>query len=201
MNRISLSIISSLMLAASAFAAPETWEVDTAHSVAAFKVRHLMVSWVHGHITGLTGTVQIDDKNLKDMTVDVTADPKTISTDNAKRDEHLKSDDFFAVAKNPTWAFKTKKVTPGKSGTFKLFGDLTMAGKTKEVTFEGKDLAKATKDMQGGMRRGFTATGKVNRKEFGILWNKTLDGGGIAVGDEVDVTVDLELTPKTEKKM
>ncbi len=200
MKTLSLNLALSLFLSASAFAATETWEVDSAHSVAAFKVRHMMVSWVHGHLSGMTGTVTLDEKGPKSMVADISIDAKTINTDNAKRDEHLRSPDFFNTAANPSITFKTKKVTPGKSGTFKLLGDMTMNGKAKEVTFEGKDLMAPVKDMQGTMKRGFSATTKVNRKDFGITWNKTLDAGGMAVGEDVDVTVDLELNQKAATK-
>jgi len=195
------SLVVSLCVAGGAFAASETWEVDTAHSVAAFKIRHMMVSWVHGHFSGLTGTVTLDEKaGPKAMTADVSLDAKTVNTDNTKRDDHLRSPDFFNAEANPTMTFKTTKVTAGKGGTFKLTGTLTMAGKTKEVTFEGKDLTKPVKDLQGTMKRGFTATTKVNRKDFGLTWNKALEAGGIAVGEEVDVTVDLELNQKAATK-
>lgn len=189
----------ALALAPLAQAAPQTWEIDPAHSVVAFKVRHMMVSWVHGHFSNLTGTVAVDDKDLKTMKVEAKVDAKTINTDNAKRDEHLRSPDFFNTETNPTMTFTAKKVT-GKPTSFKVTGDLTLNGKTKEVTFDGKDLTKPQKGFQGEMRRGFTATAKVNRKDFGIIWNKTLDGGGIAVGDDVDVTVDVEMASKTETK-
>ncbi len=199
--KLFISLLVSSMLAGSAFGAAETWEVDTAHSVAAFKVRHMMVSWVHGHLSGLTGTITLDDKaGPKSLTADVALDAKTINTDNQKRDEHLRNPDFFNTEKNPTMTFKTKKVTAGKGGTFKMTGDLTMAGTTKEVTFEGKDLTKPVKDLQGTMKRGFTATTRINRKDFGLTWNKALEAGGIAVGEEVDVTVDLELNQKTTTK-
>jgi polyisoprenoid-binding protein YceI len=182
----------------SAFAATQTWSVDGAHSAAGFKVRHMMVSWVHGRITGMKGTVLMDDKTPK--SVDVTLDGKTISTDNPKRDEHLRSADFFNMEKNPTITFKSKKVAPGADGTYKVTGDLTMGGKTKEVTFEAKDFTAPVKAPNGDTKRGFTATTRVNRKDFGINWNKTLDGGGVVVGDDVDVTVDVELDLKPETK-
>jgi polyisoprenoid-binding protein YceI len=201
MNRLTLAVFGSLCLGTAAMGAVDTWHVDTAHSTAAFKVRHMTVSWVHGTLTGITGAAKFDDKDLKTFVTDVTIDAKTINTNNEKRDGHLKSADFFNTEKYPTMTFKSKKSTPGKGGTFKLLGDLTMAGTTKDVTFEGKDLTKAVKDPSGDTRRGFTATTKVNRKDFGVTWNKTLDGGGLVVGDEVDVTVDIELVLKTEKKI
>lgn len=200
MNRIISAFVVCFWMASSAFAGTDTWEVDTAHSVAAFKIRHMMVSWVHGHLSGMTGTITMDDKGPKSMVADVTIDAKTINTDNAKRDEHLRSPDFFNTAANPMITFKSKKVIAGKIGNFKLVGDMTMNGKTKEVTFDAKDFTKPVKDMQGILKRGFTATTKLNRKDFGITWNKNLDAGGLAVGDEVDITVDLELNQKPATK-
>jgi polyisoprenoid-binding protein YceI len=197
--KLFLGLVISLAMGTSALAATETWEVDSAHSTAAFKIRHMMVSWVHGTLSGIAGTVTMNEKGEpKSMAADVTIDAKSINTNNADRDKHLRSADFFNTEAHPTITFKTKKVTGGN--TFKLVGDLTMNGKTKEVTFEGKDLTKPVKDMQGGVKRGFTATTKLNRKDFGINWNKNLDAGGLAVGDDVDVTVDLELNQKQATK-
>ncbi len=200
MSRSFISLFAIFCLASTAIAGTETWEVDTSHSVAAFKIRHMMVSWVHGRLTGMTGTITMNEKGPSSMVADVTIDAKSINTDDAKRDEHLRSADFFNTEANPTVTFKTKKVTAGKGGSFKLVGDMTLNGKTKEITFEGKDLTKPVKDMQGAMKRGFTATTKLNRKDFGISWNKTLDAGGIALGEEVDVTVDFELNQKVATK-
>lgn len=175
-----------------------TWKVDSSHSAVNFKVRHMMVSNVRGAISGLDGTVELDkDKVSK---VEITADPTTINTGDAKRDEHLKSEDFFNSTKFPKISFASTKVTPKKGGNFSITGKLTLHGVTKNVTFTGEGLTKAVKGPWGNMRRGFTATTKVNRKDFGMTWNKSLDGGGIVVGDQVDVTVEVEIIQPSEKK-
>ena len=185
------------LLALSSFAFGGTWEIDSAHSAAKFKVRHLGISNVFGQITGFKGALTTDDKDTAKFSTEVTLDINTINTNDAKRDAHLKGDDFFNSAKFPTIGFKSKKVA--KTGNaFSVTGELTMHGVTKEVTLENFELTAPIKDPWGNTRRGLSAVLKVNRKEFGIIWNKTLDGGGLAVGDTVEVNIEAELlAPKT----
>jgi polyisoprenoid-binding protein YceI len=177
------------------------WKIDDAHSTARFKVRHLLVSNVTGEITGMKGTIDIDEKTDTLKVVDVTVDPATINTNNAKRDDHLRTNDFFDVPNHPTIAFKAKKISKSKSGKYTLVGDLTLRGKTKEVTFKDGEMTKVIKDPAGLPRRGFVAHTKINRQDFGVSWNKTLDNGGLAVGDEIAIEVETELViPKEETK-
>lgn len=186
-------------LSVAAIGAP--WKIDDSHSIARFKVRHLLVTNVSGTIGGLKGTIEIDEKSDTLKVVDVTLDVNTIDTNNEKRDAHLKDGDFFDVPNHPTIAFKAKKITKGKGGKYTLVGDLTMRGKSKEVTFKDAELTKAIKDPWGVQRRGFVASTKINRQDFGVSWNQNLDTGGVAVGDEVNVEVETELIiPKEEKK-
>ncbi len=153
----------------------QTWTLDPAHSAAHFAVRHMMVSTVRGDMGKVTGTVNFDGKNLAAATVDVTIDVAGINTREEKRDAHLRGPDFFDVATYPTMTFKSKKITPNADGSFKLAGDLTMHGVTKEVTLEAEPLRPI-------VRTGTTATTKINRQDFGVKWSKTMDGGGLVVG-------------------
>ena len=169
-----------------------TWNIDPAHSVAHFKIKHMMITNVPGQFTGISGTFEVDDKDITKLKAEATLDVKTLNTNNEKRDGHLKSPDFFDAEKYPTITFKSKKVT--KSGAnFKLMGDLTMHGVTKEVTLNAAELTSPVKDPGGNMKRGFSATTQLNRKDFGITWNKALEAGGWLVGEKVDVTIELEL--------
>lgn len=182
-----------LVSAAHAFAATTKWEVDPAHSTVKFKVKHLMISNVYGTFPDVKGTFTLDDSNATKMVAEMTIGVKSINTENAQRDEHLKSPDFFDVTNNPSITFKSTKVTKDGKKKFKMVGDLTMRGVTKPVTVAINELTEPVKDMQGKLRRGFSATAKINRKDFGVSWNKTLDKGGVAVSENVDVDVELEL--------
>jgi polyisoprenoid-binding protein YceI len=177
---------------AAAAAAPNTWTIDTAHSQAAFAVKHMMVSTVRGSFGKTEGTVTFDGKDVSSVKADVTIDATTITTNNEKRDTHLKSPDFFDVAKFPTITFKSKSVTAAGPGKFKLVGDLTMRGVTKEVTLDVEGPSQPLV-AQGRTRIGATATTKVNRQDYGVSWSRALDGGGVVVSDEVAITLELEL--------
>jgi polyisoprenoid-binding protein YceI len=205
MKRVSL--LAPAAFAASAFlvhpaAAADVWQIDGAHSSAQFSVTHLMISTVKGEFGTLSGTIEFDGKDVGSVKADATIDAATINTHNEKRDGHLKSPDFFDVAKFPTITFKSKKVVPGASGTFKLVGDLTMHGVTKEVTLDGTGPSKVIKGMGGESRVAASATTKVNRQDFGVKWNHDLDGGGVVVSDEVAITIEIEavLPPAAPKK-
>lgn len=177
-------------------AAADTWVLDASHSGAYFSVRHMMVTNVRGSFGKLQGSVEYDGKSVAGVQVQATIDAATIDTRDPKRDEHLRSADFFDVANHPTIEFKSKKATPAGDGKFKLVGDLTMRGVTKEVTLDVEGPTAAVQDPWGNTKAGATATTTVNRKDFGINWNKTLDAGGVVVGDEVKVTLDLQLVKK-----
>jgi len=171
------------------------WVFDDAHSSADFSIRHMMVSNVKGQIGGLKGTIDIDDKDLTKSKVDVSLDVTTIDTRNGKRDEHLKSPDFFDVQKFPQMQFVGKKIEKSGKG-LKVTGDLTMKGVTKPTVLMVDGPTSPVKDPWGKMKRGFTAQATINRKEFGLTWNKTLDGGGVVLGDDVKVTIEAELEEK-----
>jgi polyisoprenoid-binding protein YceI len=173
-----------------------TWQIDPDHSSFQFKVRHLMVSNVKGDFTKAKGAVTIDDKDVTNMKIELTIDAASVNTDNAKRDEHLRGPDFFDVAKYPTITFVSKKVIKDGPDRLKVIGDLTIHGITKEITVDVEGPTPEVKDPWGGFRRGATATTKINRKDFGLTWNRALETGGVLVGDEVNIYVEVELVKK-----
>lgn len=196
MTRTSALALAAALLASPAAAQTNTWQIDGTHSQATFAVTHMMVSTVRGEFGKMSGTVQYDGKDLSSVAVDATIDATTINTREAKRDAHLKSADFFDVEKYPAIAFKSKRVVPGTAGHFKLVGDLTMRGVTREVTLDIVGPTAPVKGRGGETRVGATATTTLNRKDFGVSWSAALDGGGVVVGDEVKVTIDLALVQK-----
>jgi polyisoprenoid-binding protein YceI len=190
-------IVAGTVAALAAPAAAETvWEIDPAHTSVQFAVTHMMVSTVRGDFSKVTGTVTADEADLTRSKVQATIDASTINTREAKRDEHLKSADFLDVAKFPTIAFVSKKVAAAGAGKWKVTGDLTLHGVTREVVLDVDATGKGVKDLMGKTRAGARATTRINRKDFGVVWNKMLDGGGIALGDELEVTIDVEATQK-----
>lgn len=184
-----------VLAAAPAFAS--SWEIDPSHTQAQFAVRHLMVSNVRGEFGKTTGTIEIDEKDASKSSVNATIDATTINTREPKRDAHLKSADFFEAEKYPTITFKSKKVS--KNGDkLKVVGELTIRNVTKEVTLEVTSTAEV-KDPWGNTKRGFSATTKVNREDFGLTWNKALEGGGVLVGKEVQIEIEVEAAKKASK--
>jgi polyisoprenoid-binding protein YceI len=172
-------------------AAASTWDVDPAHTESSFVVKHMMVSNVRGQFGKTTGVIQQDDKDVTKSKAEITIDATTIDTRVDKRDAHLKSPDFFDVEKFPTITFKSTKITKGEGNNLKVDGDLTMHGVTKPVVLK---VEYTPETLAGGKTlRGVTATTKVNRKDFGLNWNKTIEAGGVVVGDEVVITVEMEL--------
>jgi polyisoprenoid-binding protein YceI len=196
MNRFIRSV-SALVFAAIVAVAPaaaEVWKIDGAHSSAQFSVTHFMISTVRGAFGSMSGTVDYDGKSVASIKVDATIDATTISTNNEKRDGHLKGPDFFDVAKYTTLTFKSTKVVPGTDGAFKLVGELTMHGVTKEVTLDVAAPSKIIKGKRGDSRVATSATGKINRQDFGVKWNSDMDGGGVVVSDTVAIILDIEAT-------
>ena len=192
MRRLTLVLLAAL--AAPALAQP-TWEVDPVHSSIQFGVRHLMISTVHGKFPKFTATAVGDGKDPTHAVIQASIDAASIDTGEAKRDEDLKSPDFFDVAKYPTITFKSTKVEPAGDHRFKLHGDLTMHGVTKPVVLD-VEVTPEVKGMRGETRAGAHATTKVNRKDFGINWSKSMDGGGVVVGDDVEVSIEVEAAKK-----
>ena len=172
---------------------PTQWQIDPAHSAAHFSVRHLMISNVRGEFGKVAGSVEIDPSDPTKSTVEVTVDVSSINTREPQRDEHLRSADFLDVANHPTITFRSKKITPSGPDHFKMTGDLTIRGVTREVTFDVDGPGPAVKDPWGNVRTGVSATAKINRKDFGLVWNALTEAGGVVVGDEVSITFDAEL--------
>jgi polyisoprenoid-binding protein YceI len=169
-----------------------TWKIDPAHSHVEFAVRHLMITTVRGRFGDVQGTVITDDTDPSRAEVDVSIGVNSIDTREAQRDTHLKSADFFDAEKFPAITFRSTAVREVKGGRLKLVGDLTMHGVTKEVTLEVTAEGRG-KDPWGGERAGYSATTKVNRSDYGLTWNQVLETGGFAVGDEIKISLDLEL--------
>jgi len=171
-----------------------TWQVDPAHTHVEFAVRHLMIATVRGRFSDVTGTVIVPDGDFSRAQLEATVGVASIDTREPQRDAHLKSPDFFEVDKYPTMTFRSRRVesTSRDTNQYRLVGDLTLHGVTKEVTldvtFEG-----IAKDPYGNNRAGFSATGKLNRKDFGLGWNQLLETGGVVVGDEVRLSIDSQV--------
>jgi polyisoprenoid-binding protein YceI len=181
-----------LILALAATAGAATWEADPAHSAVQFAVRHLMISTVRGEFSKFTAKATGDPANPASATIEATIDASSIDTRNDKRDGHLKSPDFLDVAKFPTITFKSKKIEAAGAGKAKVTGDLTLHGVTKQVVLEVEGPTPSIKDPMGNVKAGAHATTKINRQDFGIVWNKSMDGGGVLVGDEIEISIDIE---------
>jgi polyisoprenoid-binding protein YceI len=175
--------------------AQNQYSIDPAHSAAQFSVKHMMISNVRGEFKKVTGTVYIDQANPTASKVDAIIDATTISTRDEQRDGHLKSPDFFDVAKYPTLTFQSTKVE--KSGPkYLVSGNLTIHGVTKPAVLTVDSLTSEVKDPWGNLRAGASATTTINRKDFGLVWNKAVDNGGVMVGDEVTISLDVEMVRK-----
>lgn len=173
-----------------------TWEIDSAHSGAHFSVRHLMIATVRGEFRKVTGMINMDEKDIGKSSVEAVIDATTIDTREERRDNDLKSANFFDVAKFPTITFKSKSVTRQGEGKFKVAGDLTLHGVTKPVILDVEGLTNQVKDQRGNVKTGAAVTTKINRSDFGLTWNRAVEAGGVAVSDEVGIIIDLELVKK-----
>ena len=198
-SRILIAAAAAVVFSLPAAAAPSQWAIDPHHSSAQFAVKHLMISTVRGEFHGVNGTVNWDDKDITKSTIDVTIDATSVDTREPDRDKDLKSENFFDVAKYPTMTFKSKKIEQAGAGKLKVTGDLTMHGVTKEVTLDVEGPTPPIKDPWGNTRAALNATTTINRQDFGVKWNKTMDGGGVVVSDNVNVTIDAELVKQQPK--
>ena len=172
-----------------------TWTIDPVHSEVSFVVRHMMVSKVRGRFDKFEGTIATAADPLQSA-VTATVDLSSVNTGNETRDNHIRSEDFFHIEKHPTMTFRSKKIVSAGADHFKVSGDLTIRGVTKEVTFDVEGPTPSVKDPWGNIRAGVVATAKINRKDFGLVWNALIEGGGVVVGDEVSVTIEAELVQK-----
>jgi len=172
--------------------ATTTWNLDPVHCVAEFKVKHMMISNVKGQFTTLTGVLSLDETNHTNSRVEASVEAASINTRDAQRDTHLKSRDFFDAEKFPTLTFKSTRIARSGSGELAVTGDLTIRDVTRSVVFTVEGPTPPTKDPWGNTRLGLSATTKINRKDFGLTRNATLETGSILVGDEVTITLDVQ---------
>ena len=172
-----------------------TWTIDPVHSSVEFSVRHLMITTVKGRFTDVQGTVVVDEADPAAAAADITVQVASIDTREPQRDAHLKSADFFDVEQFPTLTFRSRAVRAPKKDGFTLIGDLTIHGVTREVSLDVTNEGRA-KDPWGGERAGYTATTKIKRSDFGLTWNQLLETGGLAVSDDVKISLDVQLVQK-----
>lgn len=185
-----VTLLALSLAPALALAAESTWNLDASHSNAGFAIRHLVVSTVRGNFTKFTGTLKLDEADVTKSTVEATLDVASVDTRVADRDAHLKSPDFFDVAKYPTMTFRSTKVVAAGKDKLAVTGDLTLHGVTRPVTLE-VTTSPEVKGMFGETRRAFAATGKIDRKDFGLTWSKLVEAGPV-LGDEVTLTLEIE---------
>ena len=199
LSRLALAATLVAALAVPSPAATATWQIDPAHTAAGFSVRHMMIATVRGQFKGVTGTVLWDDQDINNSTVDVTIDANTVDTGEPKRDADLKSANFFDVKNYPTITFKSTKIEKISAGKMKVTGNLTIHGVTKQVVLDVEGPSGAVKDPWGNTRVALNATTTVNRMDYGVKWNAKMDGGGVVVGDDVNINIDLEMVKKEAK--
>lgn len=173
------------------------WQTDYSHSDIQFKVRHMMISKVRGRFEEFEATIDFDPENPTNTTVEVSVPLASINTRDEKRDDHLKSADFFDVENYPHMTFKSTRVEQDDEHHGRLIGDLTIRGVTKEVTLD-VEYAGMAKSPWGTMSAGFSASGQLNRKDFGLNWNAALETGGVLVGDEVEINIEVEIVKQEE---
>jgi polyisoprenoid-binding protein YceI len=172
--------------------ATTTWNIDPVHSVAEFKVKHMMISNVKGQFTAVSGILSLDEAEITNSRIEATIDAASLNTRDAQRDTHLKTADFFDVEKFPTLSFKSTRITRTGDAELAVQGDLTIHGVTRNVEFAVEGPTEPGKDPWGNTRVGISATTRINRKDYGLTWNAALETGGILVGDEVTITLDVQ---------
>lgn len=169
-----------------------TWQIDPAHTAAEFAVKHLMISTVRGHFGTVTGVVHANETDPRETTLEVDIAVASIDTRNEQRDAHLRSPDFLDAERFPSLTFRSKRVEGDPNATLRVVGDLTIRGVTREIVLEVESEGR-TRDPWGNDRAGFSAKAKLSRKDFGLTWNQLLEAGGVSVGDEVKIAIDVEL--------
>ena len=199
MRRIVLCAVAVVAASLPRLAGASHWEIDPQHTSASFAVRHLVVSTVRGTLGTVTGSMNLNEADITKSSVEASIDAAGMLTRDGMRDEHLKGPDFLYVTKYPTVTFKSKKVDKVADGTFKVTGDLTLRGVTKEIALNVEGTPKAFHDQMGVLKLGGVAKTKINRRDFGMEYGKTLvDGGGLVVGNDVDIIIDIELEQAAE---
>lgn len=187
------TIEETTMTATLAVEAPTTWQIDSTHTGVEFAVKHLMISTVKGHFSNVSGSLSGDITNPETFALDVKIGVESIDTRQGQRDGHLRSPDFFDVEKYPTIDFKGKRIDGDVSGDFRLYGDLTIRDVTREIVLDVTNEGSVI-DPWGGSRIGFSAKGKIDRRDYGLTYNQALEAGGFVVGDEIKISVDVEFT-------
>jgi polyisoprenoid-binding protein YceI len=186
--------IFALSLASSARA--NNWDLDASHTIVGFSVRHLVISKMKGQFKKFNGSISLDDQDPTRSTISASIDPASVDTNEPKRDEHLRSADFFDVTKFKDMSFHSKKIE--RTGDkLKVTGELTMHGVTRPIVLSVQSLTKEVKDPFGFIRRGFSASATLNRKDFGLSWNTVLETGGLAVGEVISIEIEGELIKKS----
>jgi len=175
-----------------------TYQIDSQHAGAHFKVRHMMISYVKGEFGHITGTVEFDPSNLAACWIEASIEAATVSTREPQRDEHLKSSDFLNVKRYPAITFRSTKVVSQGKDRYGVAGDLTIRGVTRAVNLYVDSVTPEIKDPDGRWRRGASASTRIERKDFGLTWNAVLESGGFVVGDDVEIAIDVELVRKAE---
>ena len=170
-----------------------TWVIDRVHSTAQFKVKHMMISNVLGEFTSITGVLERDGNDITKSKIRASIDANTINTRDPQRDTHLKSEDFFYVEKYPVLTFNSTTIAKNEEGELKVSGDLTIRGVTRNVVFDVEGPSPSQKDPWGNTRIGLSATTRISRKDFGLIWNAALEAGGLLVGDAVTINLDVQL--------
>jgi polyisoprenoid-binding protein YceI len=191
-----LALAAVVVLSLCRIAGAETWVLDPAHTVSGFTVRHMMISNVTGVFESTKGTIEYTPGDPKSVKADIVIETKTVNTRIEKRDNDLRSDNFFDAQKFPTITFKSKRVDNVRADGFDLIGDLTIHGVTREVVLKVGGPAAPIKDPQGNRRVGANASTTVNRKDYGLVWHRAIEGGGVVVGDEVKINLDIEAIEK-----
>lgn len=199
MRRVLLSVCALTVFLLPPLAHGSEWTIDSSHSNAQFALRHFMVSTVRGTFGELSGLVMLNEEDVTKSSLNAEIDVASVDTREAKRDEHLKSADFFDVENHPKMSFVSKKIEQVNDTRFKVTGDMTIKGVTKEVVFDVEGSTTPIKDPWGNNRLGGVATTKINRTDFGLTYNSVLETGGVSIGEEVAITIDFELVPKKEE--
>jgi polyisoprenoid-binding protein YceI len=196
-NWISRTLIALVVVIAAPLAASaDTWQIDPVHTTVGFTVRHMTISSVRGQFDKVAGTISANSNDPASAVIEATIDTASIDTRSADRDSDLKSPNFLDVAKYPTMTFKSKKVEAAGPGKYKVVGDLTLHGVTKEVTLAVEVAGAPIKDPWGNTRAGAFATTTISRKDFGLMWNKIIETGGAVIGDAVSVEINVEAVKK-----
>ena len=192
-----LSVLMAVMVLITGSAMAQTWNIDKAHSSVGFAVRHMVISKVKGYFRDFDAKATFDGKNIEAATIEATVKIASVDTDNADRDKHLISPDFFDAATYPTMTFKSKKITKGTGDAFTMTGDLTIRGVTKEVTFTGQ-FNGVIDDPWGNTRAGLTAATTINRQDFNVSWDNKLQDGSLIVANDVDISLEIEVVKAKE---